>query len=218
MSTIVVVIIIVVIIAVLAIAYLVVRNRQSQQLQQQFGPEYQRTLDQAGGKREAESELRERRQRVESLSINPLTLEQRDSFGRRWQEVQAQFVDDPPAAIAAADGLVNEVMKARGYPMGDFDQRAADISVDHPSVVQNYRAAHDIALRQEAGEADTEDLRRAMVHYRALFNDLLETTGEGAPEGAPGDTQTETVPAQSTTQPDQTVTEPAEPEDAEVTH
>lgn len=170
-----IVVIVAVIVVVGAIAYMVVQRRRSEHLREQFGSEYDRTVEQTGGTREAEAVLLEREQRVrEHLQIRPLSDEDRDNFASQWRDVQAEFVDDPAGAVGNADHLVGEVMSARGYPMGDFERQAEDISVDHPDVVQNYRAAHEIALRQEAGRATTEDLRTAMLHYRSLFESLLE--------------------------------------------
>jgi hypothetical protein len=153
-------------------------TRRTRSLQESFGPEYDRTAEQAGGKREAESELVARRERREQLDIRPLPAEARERYARQWETVQAQFVDSPPAAIEAADSLVTRVMADRGYPTDKFDQRAADVSVDHPAVAENYRKAHDISQRSERGDATTEDLRQAMQHYRSLFDELL-----GGPDG-----------------------------------
>jgi hypothetical protein len=135
-----------------------------------------------GDQRGAQAELEARQKRVEQLDIRSLSPSDRARFADAWRATQAHFVDDPSAAIGEADRLVTDVMKARGYPIGDFEQRAADVSVDHPRVVENYRAARDTALRNERGQASTEDLRQAMVHYRALFEDLLES---GTPEQTP---------------------------------
>jgi hypothetical protein len=174
-----------------------VRRQRTQRLTEQYGPEYQRVVESAGDQRAAESELDARRERVQSYEIRALSTEERDGYSARWQETQAHFVDDPSSAISQADLLVQEVMRARGYPMVDFEQRAADISVDHPHVVEEYRAAHDVAERHATGGVETEDLRQAMVHYRALFEDLLETDA-GAPQPEPQpETQSEPeAPAQ----------------------
>jgi hypothetical protein len=157
------------------IASVLTRNRRSSRLQEQFGPEYDRTVDEAGRKRDAEAELAERARQRERLDIIPLQPEAQRRYSRSWTDVQGRFVDDPPGAVNDADGLVTDVMRERGYPIDDFDQRAADISVDHPEVVENYRAAHAIYLKSDRGDAGTEDLRQAFVHYRALFEELLET-------------------------------------------
>jgi hypothetical protein len=158
-----------------AVAWTMMQKRRTEELRQRFGPEYDHAVEQIGDQRQAEAELAARQKRVERLNIQPLEPAERDRFVAAWRSTQARFVDEPTAAIAEADRLVAEVMHARGYPVGDFEQRAADISVDHPIVLENYRAAHTIALANDRGQASTEDLRQAMVHYRALFEDLLET-------------------------------------------
>ena len=154
--------------------YFVGQRRRTEALQARYGPEYSRAVSESGDARKAEEELVKRKERVDHLEIRPLLADQRDQFLQRWRSVQATFVDDPGGAVARADGLVEEVMKTRGYPVADFEQRAADISVHHAVVVDNYRAAREIAERQRRNAASTEDLRKAMVHYRALFEDLLE--------------------------------------------
>jgi hypothetical protein len=169
-----IVLLVVAVVIVGAVAWYLGQRRRSQRLQERFGPEYERTVESTGKRSDAEAELEARQERVEALDIRPLSPEDRDRFRERWRVVQATFVDDPASAVADADKLIGEVMRARGYPVGDFEQRAADVSVDHPHVVDHYRTAHQIALRQRTGEADTEQLRQAMVHYRALFADLLE--------------------------------------------
>lgn len=169
-----IVIVVVVVVAILAIAWIVLQRKRTEALRNRFGPEYDRTLREHGpGK--AESMLSEREKRVEKFHIRDLAVDERERFVTAWREVQARFVDDPKAAVADADQLVTRLMQARGYPMSDFEQRAADISVDHPRVVDNYRAAHEIALRQRRGDATTEDLRNAVIYYRSLFDDLLQT-------------------------------------------
>lgn len=165
--------IVIVLITAAVIGFLVMRKRRSEKLRARFGAEYDRVLRHEGGVREAEAVLAFRQKRVEKLNIHPLSAQQQAEFGSRWQEVQSEFVDDPQGAVTTADQLVAEVMRTRGYPMADFEQRAADISVDHPLVVDEYRAAHSITMRHERGQASTEDLRKAMVHYRTLFQDLL---------------------------------------------
>jgi hypothetical protein len=162
--------------AVVVIAFVLMQKRRTDELRGKFGPEYERLVRQHGDTRHAESELADRVDRVRHLHITPLTPEYRNRFADAWRSDQARFVDDPKSAVVEADRLVADLMQVRGYPVGDFDQRAADVSVDHPHVVQNYRAAHDIAVRETRGEASTEDLRVAMVHYRALFEDLLDST------------------------------------------
>jgi ABC-type nickel/cobalt efflux system permease component RcnA len=165
------------VVVLLVAAWALARSRRSRQLREGFGPEYERTVDETGSRRQAEAELAERQKRREDLDIRPLTPAARDRYLDRWQETQARFVDDPGGAVGDADRLVQEVMRERGYPTDDFEQRAADISVDHPNIVENYRSAHGIAQAHEHGEASTEDLRQSLVHYRTLFEELLETTG-----------------------------------------
>jgi hypothetical protein len=157
------------------------RKRRTGFLRGAFGPEYERTVADVGGRKEAESELEARQQRRAEMDLRPLDPTARERYQRAWQQTQAQFVDSPAKATREADLLVAEVMRDRGYPMEDFDQRAADISVDHPDVVENYRAAHGVSLANDQGNASTEDLRRAMVHYRSLFDELLvaEDTASG---------------------------------------
>jgi hypothetical protein len=156
------------------IGWLVWQRQRSEQLKQRYGPEYARTVNELGDTRRAESELIKRQERVAALDIRPLTAAQLTRFQQQWRAVQTRFVDDPKAAVTDADALVEDAMRTRGYPVSDFDQRAADLSVHHPRVVENYRAARDIAHRHRRGEATTEDLRQAMVYYRGLFQDLLE--------------------------------------------
>jgi len=160
---------------VLGMIWVAGRRRKSSELRHTFGPEYDRTVHELGGHTKAESELEARRKRVEQLNIRPLSADTQTRFADQWRATQARFVDDPKGAIHEADQLVEELMQTRGYPTGDFEQRAADVSVNHGNVVTNYRAAHRIALSSDEGKADTENLRTAMVHYRALFEELLET-------------------------------------------
>jgi FtsZ-interacting cell division protein ZipA len=170
-----IVIVAIIVIALVVAALLLTRQRRSQQLQQGFGPEYDRTVEERGGdRRAAEAELQERRERREKFEVRDLEPGDRDRYAERWRTAQRRFVDEPGPAVGEADALVMEVMRDRGYPVADeFEQRAADVSVDHPQVVEHYRAAHGISTRATAGEASTEDLRQAMVHFRALFVDLL---------------------------------------------
>jgi hypothetical protein len=171
----VVIVLVVALIVVLGVAvWLFMQKRRTEELRTSFGPEYDRAVRDHDDKGKAERVLEERKERVEQLHIRPLSNEDRARFAELWRSVQAQFVDDPKGATKEADRLVGEVMQARGYPVGDFEQRAADVSVNHPRVVEHYRAAHGIALGHERSEAGTEDLRQAMVHYRALFEDFLE--------------------------------------------
>ena len=150
------------------------QRQRSLRLRERFGPEYERTRAEVGDVRRTEAVLAAREKRVEKFHIRALTPEEANRFGEVWRHVQTLFVDSPKGAIHEADQLVNEVMAARGYPMSDFDQRAADISVDHPAVVEHYRAARAIAVRNDGDEVNTEDLRQAVIHYRALFEDLLK--------------------------------------------
>lgn len=167
-------IVVIAIVVIAAIGFLASRRRRSQKLRERFGPEYDRVVRQEGDPRKAEGVLEFRQKRREKFTLHPLTDADRSSFAVRWNEVQARFVDDPRGAVTVADSLVTDVMQARGYPIGEFEQRAADISVDYPLIVDNYRAGHDIARRHSEGKASTEDLRQAMVHYRLLFQELLD--------------------------------------------
>ena len=159
------------------VVWLVLDKRKSTRLRSRFGPEYDRAVAEQGNRWRAERELQRRETRVERLSIHPLTATEHDRFLAAWQADQARFVDDPAGAVTEADRLVQEVMKTRGYPVADFDQRVEDISVDHPHLVQNYRAARALAEKHRLGQASTEDLRRALVYYRGLFDELLEVQG-----------------------------------------
>ena len=154
--------------------------RRTRSLKERFGREYDRTVEQAGGRRAAERELREREKRHDELELRPLSPGSRDRYVQRWQSTQSRFVDDPKGAVAEADALVQEVMQERGYPTKDFEQRVADISVEHPQLVEKYRTANGIARASERGEASTEDLRHSVRHYRALFAELLEVEGGDA--------------------------------------
>ena len=165
---------VIVIIAVLAWLYVRKRRSTTEDLRQKFGPEYDRAVLKHGSERKAQSKLEDRAKRVEKLNIRELDPTEHERFSKRWGAVQSRFVDSPKGAVAEADDLVSSVMKARGYPVSDFDQRAADISVDHPRVVENYRTAHEIALRLGKDAATTEDLRTAMIHYRSLFEELVQ--------------------------------------------
>lgn len=158
---------------ILLAAVLLMQKRRSGHLQSRFGPEYERAVDETGDKRKAEAELQQREKRVQKLTIRPLEPAARDRFTEDWGRIQAEFVDDPVQSITHADVLLQEVMRTRGYPVENFEQAAGDVSVDHPLVVQNYRAGHEIAVRHENGKAGTEDLRQAMIHYRELFNELV---------------------------------------------
>jgi hypothetical protein len=163
-------------IAILAVAaWMIVQRRRSERLRAQFGPEYARELERTRDRRRVEEKLEDRRERVEHLHIRPLTPRDRAHFVETWRMVQAQFVDNPGAALAEADRLVADVMSTRGYPASntDFEQRVADISVDHPVVVENYRTAHTIAVQHSRGRATTEELRLATIQYRSVFEELI---------------------------------------------
>jgi hypothetical protein len=155
-------------------AWLFVRKRRgtTADLRQKFGPEYDRAVLAHGSK--AEANLADREKRVEMLNLRDLDAMEYERYSEQWKAVQSRFVDSPKGAVAEADDLVSSVMKVRGYPVADFDQRAADISVDHPRVVENYRSAHEIAVRVGKDSTTTEDLRTAMIHYRSLFEELVQ--------------------------------------------
>jgi len=168
--------ILVILVLVIVIAILVVvsaRRRRSKRLHDQLGPEYDRTVQAMGGEKKARTELEERRKRVEALDIRPLSVSEREGYLADWTAVQSKFVDEPGQAIVDADRLIMQVMQTRAYPVSDFEQRAADISVNYPALVSNYRAAREIAVKNEQHQADTEELRQAMIHYRSLFEELL---------------------------------------------
>jgi len=171
---IVIVLIVAAVIIIPALIMMATRKRRSQKLRQQFGPEYDRVVRKEGDATKAERVLEFREKHRAKFKIRALSPTDRSSFRYRWNEVQSRFVDDPKGAVTMAESLVTDVMQARGYPIADFEQQAADISVDHPVVVENYRAAHDVAQRHGRGQASTEDLRNAMVCYRALFQELLD--------------------------------------------
>ncbi len=152
------------------------RRRRTARLKEQFGSEYDRTVFEAGDQNAAEKELVARERQHKKLDIVPLSPESHRKYAEAWRGVQTAFVDNPASAVGEADRLVTLVMRERGYPVDDFDRRIADVSVDHPAVAQNYRAAHSIHLSQRERDIDTEEQRQALVHYRALFEKLLETT------------------------------------------
>jgi hypothetical protein len=173
--------VLIVVAAVVVVAVVVWRalvTRRTRQLQDRFGPEYNRTLDNADSKRDAEAELRAREERREQLDIRPLPTAARERYVAEWQRVQALFVDDPQGAVHDGDMLIQSVMRDRGYPVDDFEQRSADVSVDHPKVVENYREGHRLANASARGDGTTEDLRQAMRHYRALFEELVDDTAD----------------------------------------
>lgn len=168
------------------VAWLLIERQRTDRLRSRFGPEYKRAVEDTGDRRAAEAELEARQRRVEALDIKELPIPERDRYAEAWRQVQSRFVDDPRAAVVDADQLIAQVMEARGYPIAEFEQRAADISVDHPGVVEHYRIAHEISTRRDDLSSSTEDLRRAMVHYRALFDDLLGPAGPSSPAPASG--------------------------------
>lgn len=175
MSTTAVIIVVAVVIALAALGWFLYHRWRSKELRARFGPEYSRVVNQYGNEGKAEDALAARTRRMEKIHIRRLSREDHQRFADQWQTVQRNFVDDPAGAIQRADALVGEVMRAEGYPMANFEHRAEDISVDHPEVVQKYRLAHAIKERQAQGKAYTEDLRQAVIYYRDLFDDLLET-------------------------------------------
>lgn len=168
-----------VVIVVALAAYFIYRNRRTATLRDHFGDEYDRTLDAAGNRTKAEAALREREERVSKLDIRPLTSEERDGFSREWRDVKATFINGPVEAVHHADRLLTEIMKTRGYPMAHFDRRYEDLTVDHGEVARHYREGHDIVVNYGKGQSSTEDLRQAMIHFEALFDDLVnEVTGD----------------------------------------
>jgi hypothetical protein len=199
MSPTAVIILIVVILVVLAAIFFGVQAARRRRLQSTFGPEYDRAVADTGSRADAEKELRERERRHASLELKPLSAESRERYSTAWEEVQIRFVDDPTEATNEADQLVTQLISERGYPTSDYEDRLADLSVEHANTLNHYRDAHDINRRSQAGEASTEDLRQALVHYRALFADLLgtdsdksetETTSTPAPRRESTDTTT----------------------------
>jgi hypothetical protein len=168
--------VVIVVAAVIVAAGFVSSRKKTRRLKQHYGREYERLVSETGGQKAAEKELTARERKRDKLDIVPLTPASLSDFITRWHQVQTGFVDNPATAVGVADRLVTEVMRERGYPVDDFDQRAADISVDHPQIVESYRAAHGIHLSQQDGDVSTEQQREAFVHYRALFEKLLETT------------------------------------------
>jgi hypothetical protein len=158
------------------------RRKRTERLHEKFGPEYDHTVQTMGSKKKAQTELEERQKHVKALEIRPLSISERERYLADWSAVQSKFVDEPGQAIEAADRLIKEVMQVRDYPVSDFEQRAADISVIYPDLVSNYRAAQEIAIKNEQGQADTEELRQAMIYYRSLFNELLGTDADDIEE------------------------------------
>jgi hypothetical protein len=177
------VVIAVVVIGALAVAaWALWRERRTAGLRTRFGPEYERTVSGTQDRRKAEGELKARQDRVQGLDIHPVSPSEQARYLDAWRQVQGGFVDQPAGALRDADLLVHDLMHDCGYPMDTFEQRAADVSVDHPVVVQRYRAAHDISTRTQSGEVSIEEMRQGLVHYRALFEELLGEDGSGARE------------------------------------
>jgi hypothetical protein len=151
------------------------RRKKTERLQDHFGPEYDHTVQTMGNEKKAQTELDERQKHVATLDIRPLSASERERYLADWTAVQSKFVDEPGQAIVDADHLIMEVMQLRNYPVSDFEQRAADLSVNYPALVTNYRAARAVAVKNEQLQADTEELRQAMIYYRSLFDELLGT-------------------------------------------
>jgi hypothetical protein len=192
MSPIVVIILIIVVLVIIAAIAFAVRTSRRKKLQSTFGPEYDRVVADTGSRSDGEKELRERERRHADLELKPLSAESEAQYSTAWEEVQIDFVDNPDQAVATADDLVTRLISERGYPSGDYDDQLANLSVDHARTLGHYRDAHAISLRSQDGEASTEDLRQALVHYRALFADLLGT--EPIKSSSPS---TDTAPAAS---------------------
>jgi hypothetical protein len=172
-------------VAAVLVVWFAIQKQRSSRLKQRFGSEYGRAVTEFGSRSKAEAELRKREVRVDRLNITPLTPADATRFAQAWSGLQGRFVDNPKGVVVEADLLVRELMAKRGYPMSDFERRAADISVDHPDVVTTYRSAQAIAQRDQRGEADTEELRKAVVHYRTLFDELLEVKSATPTDLAP---------------------------------
>jgi hypothetical protein len=183
MNTTSIVILIVVIAGVAAAIFVFLRTR-SQRLRTRFGPEYDRTIQETGSRYRAEAKLQKLEKRVEGFAIHPLRPEDAGKFRDAWRALQTRFVDDPKVAVSEADRLLGQVMTERGYPVSNFDERSSEISVNHPVVVENYRAGHEIALRHAQGKASTEDMRQAMIHYRMLFEELVGEPEKARVQGA----------------------------------
>ena len=177
MSTLTITIIVVVVVMIIGVILGLVfaRRNRSDRFQKHFGPEYDRTVQTMGGEKKAQTELNERQKHVEALDIRPLSVSERERYLADWTVVQSKFVDEPGQAIVDADSLIIEVMQIRGYPVSDFEQRSADISVKYPALVSNYRGAREIASKNKLQQANTEELRQAMIYYRSLFDELLKT-------------------------------------------
>jgi hypothetical protein len=169
-----VLIVLAVLVVVALLAFFAARKKKRAGLQEKFGPEYDRTVEQSGKRRDAEKELNQRAERRNELDIKPLDPQRRDTYSAEWRVAQEEFVDNPSDAVSHANALVERVMQERGYPVGDFEQMSRDLSVDHAQVMSEYRSAHEISQLNDDGQATTEQLRQAMVHYRSLFADLLD--------------------------------------------
>lgn len=181
-----IVVVAVVVVAILIVLWLLLSRRRSRHLKEQFGPEYEHVVGERGDRKEGEEELAQRRERVGKMDLRPLNQEEQRRYGDRWSSVQSDFVDKPSAAVSEAQNLVEEVMEARGYPVGDMRDQEADVSVENPRVVTHFREARRIAQQSANGKSSTEDLRQAMQHYRELFDALLTGGGEGKPESREG--------------------------------
>lgn len=192
MNTVSIIVIVVAVIVVAGVLSWTALRLRSRRLEQKFGPEYDRAIKEAGGRRSAESELREREKRRERLELHSLPDETRERYRDEWNGIQQRFVDVPGQAVRDADELVTRIMQDEGYPVDDFEQRAADLSVEHPDVVQRYRAAHSIAVQHQRGQAETEQLREGVTSYRELVDVLLEDRPGGSPTGSPTDAQSRT--------------------------
>jgi len=179
MSTTALVILIAVVVVAAVVLWAIVQERRTKALRSRFGTEYEQAVREYGDRARAERALEHRTNRTENYNIRLLNTQEQQRFSEAWRHTQAGFVDHPRRAIREADHLVTEVMRARGYPVADFEQRAEDLSVDHPAVVKNYRMAHGIAVSDTEGRATTEDLRRGLVYYRELFDDLLQIQPAG---------------------------------------
>ncbi len=195
-----VIVLVIVLLVILAAIALIVRVSRRKKLQNTFGPEYDRVVADSGNRADAEKELREREKRHAELELKPLSPESQAKYSAAWEEVQIQFVDNPGEAVATADDLTTQLITERGYPTGDYDDQLANLSVEHASTLGHYRDAHEISRRSKDGEASTEDLRQALVHYRALFADLLgenpvqsSGTTTSSPSAVPAQTDAKTV-------------------------
>jgi hypothetical protein len=186
-----VVVIVVLVLALIAAGVMVFQRRRTERLQEHYGPEYERSLSEAGNRRAAEAQLTEREKRHQDLDIRDLRSDERDRFAASWSDIQREFVDDPKRAVRDADALVLDIMRTRGYPVGDdggdFERRAEDISVEHPDVVQRYREAHSVRDATERGDVDTENQRSAVTSYRSLITALLDSRGDDRPDDRPGE-------------------------------